>query len=320
MNKIPLIIDCDPGIDDLFAIMMMDSCDQYEIKGVTPVGGNQSYDKTTKNALDIVDYIGIDCFVARGADKTITRRPFVGAPHIHGESGLGTLTLPPAKREFDPRYAWDAIYDEAVKANGDLEILAIGPLTNIAIAVIKYPQLPKLVKRLVIMGGSAGVGNTLPHAEFNIVCDPEACQIVFNAGFDMTMFGLSATFQPLLEKEFFDAMAAIPTRIQPVFDAMAVDFKELIDRLSERCGGAIHDAIAAAYLMDASVAKVENHFVTTELHSELMKGTTLVDYRRSLGKKPNCDVAVTVDEAKFKSMMLDMVKYYSIKKGGKDNG
>lgn len=320
MSKIPLIIDCDPGIDDLFAIMMMHSCDKYEIKAVTPVGGNQVFEKTTKNALDIVDFIGIDCIVAKGAARTINRRQFIGAPQIHGEAGLGTLNLPAAKRDFDPRYAWDVIYDEAVKANGSLEILAIGPLTNIAIAVTKYPELPKMVKRLVIMGGSSGVGNTLPQAEFNIVCDPEACEMVLGAGFDMTMFGLNATFQPLLDKDFFDGMAAIPTRIQMIFDAMAVDFKELIDRMSERCGGAIHDAIAGAYMIDKSLASVEEFYVTTELHSELMKGTTLIDYSGRRGKKPNCKVAFAVDEEKFKEMMFRMVRFYALENGGGNNG
>lgn len=306
MSKIPVIIDTDPGIDDFLAIMLAKSSAKLDIRAITAVCGNQTLEKTSKNALDIANLLDINVAVAKGAQTPLDRELYT-AGDVHGENGIGNIYLEASSKEFDNRYAWDLIYDEAKKENGNLEIIAIGPLTNIAIAVLKYPELVNMVKRLTIMGGSASSGNRTEHAEFNIWADPLAADIVFKSGFNMVMVGLDVTRKTLLSEENIEEIKAIKSEhidiIGSLLDEMFKRYKKLGNP-----GVVIHDALAVAYVIDESCLELKNCQVSIESRDEIRIGKTIVDLE---GKDKNVAVAFEVDFNLFKDLFEKMPLYYN---------
>lgn len=306
MSKIPVIIDTDPGIDDFLAIMLAKSSAKLDIRAITAVCGNQTLEKTSKNALDIANLLGINVAVAKGAQTPLDRELYT-AGDVHGENGIGNIYLEASSKEFDNRYAWDLIYDEAKKENGNLEIIAIGPLTNIAIAVLKYPELVNMVKRLTIMGGSASSGNRTEHAEFNIWADPLAADIVFKSGFNMVMVGLDVTRKTLLSEENIEEIKAVKSEhidiIGSLLDEMFKRYKKLGNP-----GVVIHDALAVAYVIDESCLELKNCQVSIESRDEIRIGKTIVDLE---GKDKNVAVAFEVDFNLFKDLFEKMPLYYN---------
>ena len=161
MIKRPLIIDCDPGTDDAQCIMMLNACGLFDIRGIAPVHGNVPLEFTSKNALFLSKYYGINRPVYKGAEeRLIVRLP--RAEYVHGSNGLGGFEYDLNGLNFAQGKAWDFLYEEAVKQKGQLELVAIGPLTNIAITIMKHPDFPKLIKKFVIMGGARTAGNATP--------------------------------------------------------------------------------------------------------------------------------------------------------------
>ncbi len=190
-----IIIDCDPGIDDALALVFAHGDPGLEVCGITTVAGNVGLDKTTANALRVRDFIGMgDVPVVPGSAVPLLR-PVRDARDIHGDTGLAGAQLPAARSGPAPGHAVDYLIETISAAPGEITLVAIGPLTNIALAVRREPALTSMVREFVIMGGSAGRGNTTPAAEFNILADPESAAIVFSAGWTVTMIGLDVTLQ-----------------------------------------------------------------------------------------------------------------------------
>ena len=190
-----IIVDCDPGIDDALALAFAHGDPGLEVCGITTVAGNVGLDVTTANALRVRDFVGMgDVPVVPGSTRPLLRPP-LHARHVHGDTGLGGAKLPEALSGPAPGHAVDFLVDTISAAPGEITLIAIGPLTNIALALRREPALTSLVRDFVIMGGSAGRGNTTPAAEFNMLADPEAAVIVFGAGWTVTMIGLDVTLQ-----------------------------------------------------------------------------------------------------------------------------
>jgi purine nucleosidase len=190
-----IIIDCDPGIDDALALAFAHGDPGLEVCGITTVAGNVGLDVTTANALRVRDFIGMgDVPVVPGSTRPLLRPP-LHARHVHGDTGLGSAKLPEALSGPAPGHAVDFLVDTISAAPGEITLIAVGPLTNIALALRREPALTSLVRNFVIMGGSAGRGNATPAAEFNMLADPEAAAIVFGAGWTVTMIGLDVTLQ-----------------------------------------------------------------------------------------------------------------------------
>ncbi|SCJ86856.1 Pyrimidine-specific ribonucleoside hydrolase rihA [Anaerotruncus sp. 2789STDY5834896] len=310
MDKIPVIIDCDTGTDDAWAIVLANSSDKLDIRALTAVNGNVELKHTGPNNLNLREYLNIDCRVALGADRPVSGgvNPI---PDVHGENGLGGVELPKAKRDFDEKYAWDVIAEEAERAAGELVILAVGPLTNIAITFLKHPEAKKNIKRIVMMGGAFGTGNTNPYAEFNIWIDPHACDIVFKSGVPITMVGLDATRMTTLTGQEQEALLAQPTKIDLLLRGMRKYFIESHKAMGRPDAVTLHDALAVAAVIDPTVLHTEKYYVVCETKSSQSVGQTVVDFKGHLHREPNVDVAMSADKEKFVQMLRACIACYA---------
>ncbi len=326
MNKIPLIIDCDPGVDDAVAILLANSAPNIDLIAVTPVNGNVSYLHTSRNAADLVSYLESDAIVSRGAEKPLVFKPGEDASMFHGKNGLLDIELP--KRgtvNKTDKYAWDVFYEEATKRPGELVLCAVGPLTNVATAILKYPDLPKLLKKIVVMGGAYGSGNVAdsPNAEYNIYIDPHACQIVFDSDAEVVMVGLDACNgaalykKDLIEifkgeskiKDFTDAFVASMSKERDIPPDMKAVIGDKFDKFP------IFDAITVAGVIDETLYPTKKHYVCCETHG-INVGRTCVLFNDKWGKdaenpkEPNVHVAFPADGLKFKAMLIRMMEFY----------
>ncbi|QUI25041.1 nucleoside hydrolase [Vallitalea pronyensis] len=310
MSKIPVIIDTDPGTDDLTAILMCLACEELDVRALTAVGGNVGIEKASVNALKIVELSGKDVKVAVGAKKPIVRE-LVTAEVVHGKTGLGNVRLPEPKMDFYEKDAVETIYEEAMLAGGRLKILALGPMTNLAIGLLKYPELKEKIDSIVFMGGAMNLGNVTAAAEFNIYADPEAAKIVFDSGIHMVMAGLDVTHETIVTREENRRLHALNSEPAKVV-AKLIDYT--IDRENpfNRRGGVMHDPLAAAALIDSSVLETEHYYVDVELRSALTRGKTVVDVFRVTDNEPNIHVGVKSDNEKFLAILEGMISQYEV--------
>ncbi|MGB5822934.1 MAG: nucleoside hydrolase [Proteocatella sp.] len=309
MKNIPIIIDTDPGVDDFIAIVLANSCDKLDIKALTVVAGNQTLEKTAKNALDIASFLRMNTRIAKGAQNPINKDIII-ADKVHGDTGIGPVVLEESLKDFDKDYAWDVIYQEAIKAEGKLQIIAIGPLTNIAIAFMKYADLHNHIDKIVIMGGSTGIGNVRPYGEFNIWADPFAADVVFKSGAPITMVGLNVTMETVLTPDLVNEIKAVDSKLTK-------EISQLLDHMAKTYKGfgydfvAVHDALAVACVIDSEVLECKDYYVAIETRGRLNEGRTVVDLDRShRDKAPNASVAVKGDTDKFVEMLKNMMRYY----------
>ena len=218
MNRRPVIIDCDPGIDDAMALLAAFRAPELDIRAITPVAGNVPLRHTAPNTLKILALGGReDIPVYPGADRPLTGQ-VREASEVHGADGLMGWPMPEPKSVLREEKAWDIIYREARALAGDLEIVATGPLTNLAIALARYPDLPQYVKKMTVMGGGACFGNATPAAEFNIYADPEAAEMVFRSGIPITLCGLDVCHRAHLTEAEVEALETLGT-VQAAFCA-----------------------------------------------------------------------------------------------------
>lgn len=304
MIKIPVLIDTDPGVDDAFAIMMAKASEKIDIKAITVTCGNVGLNNTLRNALGICDLLGIDAPVYKGAEKPMIV-DLRDAAEIHGESGLGGYVFRDIRKKSDKDYAWDGIYKTAKEFAGDLTIIALGPLTNIAIALLKYPDLPKYIKRTVIMGGNFGdYGNCVPYSEFNFWIDPHAVEIVLNADMRTEIYGLDCTRQTTLSLNEMSRVQSGDPNIEEVirhledFDIKRAEANNLAPTIH------IPDGVAVAAAIDPSIFQLEKCHVTCVTEGGNIQGWSLIDHKNRLGKKPNTLVARKVDKEGFKKLLL----------------
>lgn len=305
-----IILDCDPGVDDAFAIMLANSHDGFDLRAVTAVSGNVGIEHTSRNALAICSMLNMNVRVGIGAAKPLIIEPsFAG--HMHGDNGLGGIILPEPDRGFDSMKAWDLMYDEAVKLKGDLEIVAVGPLTNVAIAILKYRGLKDLVKGITIMGGSVTAGNHSQYGEFNTWADPHAAEIVLQSGIPITMFGLNATTQCALPfdelKRLGQTESTVSKLINGIYDYVKTTRRGAGERIT------LHDAIAVGYLIDERIADTRSASVSCETVGQHTYGMTVADFELRSGKAPNAKVAIAAYPEVFSRMLDKMITYYRCK-------
>jgi purine nucleosidase len=293
-----VILDCDPGIDDAFAIAFACGHPGLDLVGVTTVAGNVGLDRTTANALSVLEFLGHpEVPVAAGSPAPLLRS-FSGARDVHGEAGLGGARLPAPRGRAADLHAVDFLIGQISAAPGVVTLVATGPLTNIALAVRCYPPLVRQVADLVIMGGSAGRGNTTPAAEFNIWCDPEAAAVVFGAGWRVTMAGLDVTLQARATPPVLDRLRALGRLGDDLLLPGIGGY-----RSASRGGQPVHDVCAVALAAAPGLFGCEPARVEVETAGRWTSGMTVTDFRAPAGDH-NALVATSVDVAGFWDLVL----------------
>ncbi len=300
-----VIIDCDPGHDDAIALLLALGSPEIELLGVTTVSGNQSLEKTTANAIRVLDHVGRqDVSVAAGAPRPLVRGRHAAAD-VHGETGLDGPDLPPPSRPPGPAHAIDWMADTLERSPEPVTLIPVGPLTNIALLLARYPGIEERIERIVLMGGAIGEGNVTPAAEFNIWADPEAAHRVFQAGLDLTMVGLDVTHQALITPAHIERLAAAGTAGKLVADLYA--FYAGFHRRNYGWDGApVHDAVAVAHVIDGTLLSTRYCGVVVDTGPELSRGRTNVDLR-DLGWTPNCHAAVGIDAPRFLELLIERI-------------
>lgn len=289
-----ILLDCDPGLDDALALLLAHGDPAIELVGVTTVGGNVDLAKTTANALALREYLHFDTVpVAAGASGPLageTRE----ASHVHGETGLGSAVLPVATLSLDDRHAVDFIIDSLRAAPGSIHLVATGPLTNIALALMKDPAIVHLVASFTIMGGSFTRGNATPAAEFNIYADPEAARIVFDADWEVVMIGLDLTHQALATPAVIAGFAELGRLADELIIPLATFWVKATN--AEMDGQAVHDVCAVAYVVRPDLFASRPAEVRVETAGSFTTGMTVVDFDSA---NPNALIPVTLDTAGF---------------------
>jgi len=302
--SVPILIDCDPGHDDAFAILLALASPELELRGVTTVAGNQTLDKTTRNALATLEVAGrTDVPVAAGAEAPLRRRLRTAA-HVHGDTGLDGPRLPvPSIRPVDS-HAADFL---AELVEPGVVLVPTGPLTNIALLLDRHPDVRERLDAVVWMGGAIGEGNVTPAAEFNAFVDPEAAAAVFASGIPVTMIGLDVTQRALFTRAHAERLR--PTGRVGRFVAELSDFFQVFHEQSYHFDGApIHDAMAVAHVLDPTLVTTARANVAIETRSELCDGRTVVDLRGVTGRPENADVGVDVDAPRFLELLCSRIE------------
>ncbi len=303
-EPIPLLVDCDPGLDDAVALLLALASPEVEVLGITTVAGNQTVEKTTRNALQVLELGGRpEIPVAVGAARPLVGQLVVAAD-AHGESGLDGPSLPEPKIEPVGAPAVDFLAERLQRADGPVTLVALGPLTNVALLLAHEPDAAERIRRIVLMGGAIGPGNMTPSAEFNIWIDTEAAHRVFESGVPLTMVGLDVTNRAVLTPEHADALrerGPVGAAVGAMLDFYLGFYLSAYDH-----GGApIHDALAMAHVIRPAVLTTEARPVAIE-RTGVCRGRTVVDMRRRVElPAPNVDVAVEVEVAAFKELLLD---------------
>ncbi len=342
-DRIPLILDVDTGIDDSLALLYAAASPEADLVAVTCVSGNIDAHHVGTNTRAVLELAGRgDVEVAMGRETPLQRQ-LETTPETHGPQGLGYAELPEPSRPLSDRHAVDLIIDEARRRPGEVTLVTLGPLTNLAIAVLREPQLPRLLRGYTLMGGAFGVsGNTTPTTEWNIHCDPEAAKIVFAAwaaaiDADPTIpravaLGLDTTEQAVITTDEIIRLArragstpddslALGRGEDPMLPEHSVASNPIVRYMADALrfyfefhakydgfyGAHIHDPLAVAAALDRSLITTEAAFVDVETRGEITAGMTVADTRRLTGRTPNLDVARSADVPTFLDRLIERI-------------
>lgn len=301
----PILLDCDPGHDDAIALLLALASPEVEVLGVTAVAGNQSLDKTTANALRVLEFVERDEIpVARGADRPLVREPYF-AGYVHGETGLDGPDLPAAQGKPVDRHAVDFLADTIREHNGALTLVPTGPLTNVALMLAMHPDARP--ERIVLMGGAIAEGNVTPAAEFNIWWDPEAAARVFMSGIDITMIGLDITHKALFAERHEEQLRG---KVGELVRGLLSFYGRFHKDQYGWDGSPIHDALAVAHVIRDDLVTTEHRGVKVDTEGELSRGRTLVDLWGRAQWEPNCHVGVDVRADDFLDFLVERLNTF----------
>lgn len=294
MAKFNIIFDCDPGHDDAIALLLSCYSEDINLLAVTTAAGNQTIDKTSKNALNLLNFFNKkDIPLARGS-STPLKRKIVTCPEIHGESGLDGYTFPVYEEKYDSREGYQLIIDTLLN-NKDVTMVTTGPMTNLALAIQKCPEITKHIKEIVLMGGSLTDGNITKHAEFNILVDPEAADVCFNCGVPLRMLGLNVTRQILVTNKVVKEAEKIHTRGSDLFVKLMKVFNDNQRNFFGLEAGPLHDPATIVSLIDEDTFTFEDMNVTINTSNTELAGKTVCSK-----KKPyNVKIATKVDVDRY---------------------
>jgi inosine-uridine nucleoside N-ribohydrolase len=306
--SVPTILDCDPGHDDMVAILLAAAHPRIDLLAITTVAGNGTLERTTYNARAVCGMAGIrDVPIAAGAPG-----PLVGtlrtAAHVHGESGLDGAELGGAVAPLAPEHAVDLMARLLRDAPEPVTLVPTGPLTNVALLLRTHPDLAERVREIVLMGGSTDVGNVEPLAEFNIHVDPEAADVVFSSGLPVTMCGLNVTHQALATEAVLARLRGLGTPLAETVVRLLVFFRDRYRDIWGLPAPPLHDPVAVARVIDPELVRCEEAHVAVELHGTHTRGATVCDRFGVRRRTPNARVAMELDAAGFWDLVVGAVE------------
>jgi purine nucleosidase len=309
MPRKRLIIDTDPGIDDALAILLAVASPELSVEGLTVVSGNCTAQQGVQNALSILALASQpDIPVHRGAEVPLVQ-PLLIAPETHGDQGLGYAKLPPPNNHPASHRAVNFLIETVLGNPGEITIVAIGPLTNLALAIRLEPRFSGAVKELIIMGGAVKHGgNTTPLAEFNVYCDPHAAHIVFHAGIPTTLVPLDVTYQTLLTHADVEKLLEINSPVSSFIEQSTRFYMEFHGEYQSLKGCVINDPLALALTFAPELVDVQPLYVDVDLSGGVSMGKTYADFYQMLKKPPNMQVALEVRARDFIELFLERIR------------
>lgn len=311
MNKLPVIIDCDPGIDDAMMLTLAFARPELDIKLVTVEAGNLAIEKTMYNTLSFLTYIDVNVEVAKGLEQPMLRLQEV-AEDIHGEGGMGNVKWADPILQASERPAIQAMVDVLKNADEPVTIVATGPLTNVAALLFAHPEVKPFIKQISWMGGSAVGGNMSTTAEFNAYVDPHSVEIVLRSGIPIIMSGLDVTHKAYITRDEMAELSHLGTSFAAKVAEMMNFYTFTQSQTPFHAKGfeeqiRVHDVCAIACLVEPEMFKGDDYFVEMELAGSLTQGTTLVDYTKKTGNTPNVHVLHSVNREAFIKLFFDAV-------------
>ncbi|WMI79847.1 nucleoside hydrolase [Anaerotignum sp. MB30-C6] len=308
MKRIPIILDGDPGHDDAIAWVLANGSPALDIRAVTTCCGNQTIEKTTYNTLRICTLIDLHVPTAKGRVRPLISDAII-APTVHGESGLDGPDLP--EPDFDV-VDMDAVtlMEKVIRESHEpITLVPTGPLTNIAALLLAHPELKENIKQISLMGGGVQFGNWTPAAEFNILVDPEAADVVFKSGIPIIMAGLDVTEKAMIFPEDFERIRALGNHVA-VIVADWLEFFYQFHRGLGYEGAPVHDAVAVAALIKPEIMESKDLFVEVETTGDFCKGATIADFYNISGKAPNAKVLMGIDRQAFVDLLVEAISVY----------
>lgn len=309
MHTHRVLLDTDPGIDDALTFLLAIASPEIELLSATIVAGNCPLSDSVRNALNILHLVqAAHIPVAAGADRPLLR-PAVFAAETHGDTGLGYARLPTAPTTAVAEHAVDLLIREILLYPGEITLVAIGPLTNLALAVRKEPRIVQAVKQVIIMGGALRVdGNVTPLAEFNVYVDPHAAHIVLHSGFPITLLPWDITRDVLLTYETVEMFQHIPGPLPPFIKDLTRFYIEFHREYFGYAGCSINDPAALALVMWPDLAQLQPVYVDVELTSELTMGKTVGDFGQQTSYAPNVQLVTAFDTPRFLQMFCERME------------
>jgi len=291
----PIIIDCDPGVDDAIALMLALRSPELTVQAITVVAGNVPLALTQRNARQICELLGRDDVpIYAGCPRPLVRS-LITAEDIHGKTGLEGATLPSPQLPLQPTHAVSFLIDTLRSTEAPLTLATLGPLTNIAVALVQAPDIIQGIDRIVMMGGGITHGNITPVAEFNIYVDPHAAQVVFDAGIPLTFLSLDITHQVLTTPARLDAIRKIGNPVSDIAAAVLSHYGKADEEKLGKLGAPLHDPCVIAYLLRPDLFTTYPGQVQVELNSPLTLGQTVVSLAKTA--QPIVDIVNSVDAA-----------------------
>ncbi len=298
MPPLPIIIDCDPGIDDAIALAMTIASVELDLVAVTTTYGNVGIEKATKNALRILQSFDSNAPVYVGAHQAILGEA-INAAAYHGPNGMEAPGLQESTRKPEHKHAVTFLIDELMQRPDKLTVVALGPLTNIALALRLEPRITGRINRIVLMGGSPDYGNDSPSAEFNMLCDPYAAQIVLASGIPIDMFGLNVTHKVIATPAEMAAIRKIGNASSTIVADMIGFFESVYVKRYGFAGAALHDPCTIAFLLQPQLFQMKAMHVEVDTNLGLNFGRTVSDIWGLTGRTKNVNLAMDVDSGGF---------------------
>lgn len=303
-----ILLDADPGIDDTLAILLALASPELDLKGISVVCGNCTVDQGVTNTLGLLGILRSPLPVARGAARPLIQ-PLLTAPETHGRTGIGYARLPSPSRSPVTGHAAAFIIEQVLSAPGQISMVCIGPLTNLALALRLEPTIVDLIPEVIVMGGAIRhPGNTTPQAEFNTFCDPHAAHIVFHSGLPVTLVPLDVTYQVVLTKADVDRLLQIPSPISRLIADATQYYMEFHDEYQQITGCVINDPLALALTFAPNLVDLQSLYVDVDISGGVSMGNTFADFYHLTTKEANMQVALGVRPREFIELFLQRME------------